>query len=90
VLNFELERERCVPKVLKLSFEVCECKPLLSGATKSPLVSPLKAVEILGRGLHSSTFQLNLSQFRHKTHPRHPLIPPNNPSTTPRQPLNNP
>jgi hypothetical protein len=24
----ELERERCVPKVLKLSFEVSECKPL--------------------------------------------------------------
>jgi hypothetical protein len=31
---------------------------------------------IPGRGLHSSTFQLNLSQFPHKIHPRHPLIPP--------------
>jgi len=27
----ELERERCVPKVLKLSSEVNECKPLLQG-----------------------------------------------------------
>ena len=31
---------------------------------------------IVGRGLHSSTSQLNLSQFSHKTHPRHPLLPP--------------
>ena len=29
-----------------------------------------------GMGLHSSTFQLNLSRFRHKIHPRHPLISP--------------
>ena len=28
----ELERERCVPKGLKLSFEVKECKPLADGA----------------------------------------------------------
>jgi hypothetical protein len=27
----ELQRERCVPKVLKLSFEVSECKPLVYG-----------------------------------------------------------
>jgi len=27
----ELSRERCVPKVLKLSFEVSECKPLAGG-----------------------------------------------------------
>jgi len=31
----------------------------------------------LGRGLHSSTFQLNLSRFRHKTHPPHPILPAN-------------
>jgi len=29
-----------------------------------------------GRGLSSSTFQLNLSRLRHKMHPRHPMIPP--------------
>ena len=29
------------------------------------------------RGLHSSTFQLNLSPFQHGIHPIHPLIPPN-------------
>jgi hypothetical protein len=27
----EPERERCVPKVVKLSFEVSECKPLPGG-----------------------------------------------------------
>jgi len=31
-----------------------------------------------GRGLHSSTFQLNLSRFRHNIHPRHPPMPPKN------------
>jgi hypothetical protein len=29
-----------------------------------------------GRGLHSSTFQLNLSHFWRKIHPRHSLIHP--------------
>ena len=29
-----------------------------------------------GTDLHSSTFQLNLSRFRHKIHPRHPLESP--------------
>ena len=32
-----------------------------------------------GRDLHSSTFQLNLSRFSHKIHPKHPLISPNSP-----------
>ena len=32
-----------------------------------------------GRGLHSSTFQLNLSLFCHKPHPKHPIIAPNTP-----------
>jgi len=27
----------------------------------------------VGRGLHSSTSQLNLSRFYHKIHPKHPL-----------------
>ena len=27
-----------------------------------------------GRGLHSSTSQLNLSRFSDKIHPKHPLI----------------
>ena len=34
-----------------------------------------------GRGLQSSTFQLNLSRFLHKIHTEHPLIPSNTPST---------
>jgi len=36
-----------------------------------------------GRGLHWSTFQLNLSHFSHKIHPKYPLITPD----TPRYPL---
>ena len=36
-----------------------------------------------GRGAHSSTFQLNLSRFRHNTHPGHPLITPDTPDTPP-------
>ena len=31
---------------------------------------------VQGRGLHSSTFQLNLTRFWHTIHPRPPLIPP--------------
>jgi len=45
---------------------------------------------VRGRGLHSSTFQLNLSHFSDKVHPRQPLIPPDTPYTPPRQPLNVP
>jgi len=33
-------------------------------------------IAIRGRGLHSSTFQLDLSPFWHKIHPEHPRIPP--------------
>jgi len=33
----------------------------------------------LGRGLHSSTFQLSLTRSDTKTHPTHALIVPNNP-----------
>jgi len=29
-----------------------------------------------GRGLHSSTVQLNVSRFCDKIHPRHPLVTP--------------
>jgi len=42
-----------------------------------------------GRGLHSSTFQLNLSRFQHEIYPRYlqyPLPPANPPSTTPNVP----
>jgi len=31
--------------------------------------------KVVGRGLHSSTFQLNLSRFSHKIHPKHPVMP---------------
>ena len=32
-------------------------------------------VRVSGRGLHSSTFKLNLSRFRYKIHLRHSLMP---------------
>jgi hypothetical protein len=32
------------------------------------------AVAVGGRGVHSYTFQLNLSRFCHKLHPEHPRI----------------
>jgi len=43
-----------------------------------------------GRGLHPSTFQLNLSRFWHNIHPKHTLIPPNTSYTPPNHPLNAP
>jgi len=46
-------------------------------------ISPCVPLGPAARGLHSSTFQLNLSRFRHKTHPGHPLMNPNTPYTPP-------
>jgi hypothetical protein len=36
----------------------------------------LRSQRNLGRGLHSSTAQLNLTRFRHEIHPKHLLTPP--------------
>jgi hypothetical protein len=33
-------------------------------------------VLVVGRGLHESIFQLNLSRFWHEIHPKFPPIPP--------------
>ena len=43
-----------------------ECKPLNAGIVQLEKARPLDALCTLldGRGLHSSTFQLNLSTFR--------------------------
>jgi hypothetical protein len=47
----------------------------------------LPLLSIDGKGLNSSTSQLNLSRFEHKKQTsKHPLIPP----TPPNQPLNHP
>jgi hypothetical protein len=43
---------------------------------KAADVAAYVAELIEGRGLHSSTSQLNLSRFWHKIHPGHPLILP--------------
>ena len=49
------------PKVLKLSFEVSECAPLVVGPEGFGHVTP--AGGVIGRGLHLSIFQLKLSRF---------------------------
>ena len=36
----ELSRERCVPKVLKLSSEVSRCKPLRTGSSTAWMTRP--------------------------------------------------
>ena len=43
-----------------------------------------------GRGLHSSTFQLNLSPFRHRIHNEHRLVPPDTSYTPLTEPLHAP
>jgi len=58
-----------------------------SGASK-PLGAGALALSLaLGRGLNSSTFQLNMSCFLHTIPLKHPLVPPNTPQTPPEQPL---
>ena len=59
-------------KALELSREVSECKPLLPGDNsdycEQNLMSeaePSSGELVYGRGLHSSTFQINLSHFGH-------------------------
>ena len=54
-----------------------ECKPLAGGGA-------VGAGEAGGRDLHLSTFQLNLSRFRHKIPPSQPLISPNTSSPSPK------
>jgi len=43
-----------------------------------------------GRGLHSSTFQLNLSRVWHKKTPYTPYTPPKHPLIPPQHVLHNP
>ena len=75
----ELERERCVPKVLMLSCEVSQCKPLLPGTVAAgwgalrrklergePVRVAAVGSSVLGRGFHSFLLQLNLSSSLHR------------------------
>ena len=62
-----------------------ECKPLGTGKKRfkkhlqpATVASRFEGLEeVPGRGLHSSTFELNLSRSCHEIHPEHPLIPSN-------------
>jgi ATP-binding cassette subfamily F protein 2 len=53
-----------------------ELTPTEGVVTRHPMV-------VIGRGLHSSTSQLNLSRFWHKIHANHPLILLNTPRHLP-------
>jgi len=97
-------------KVLKLSSEVSECKPLPDGVPQAHQADHLRGdhseeggggvqrsvggeggARLGGRGLHSSTSQLNLSRLcsskntlsTPKKCPRHSLTPPKYPSKHP-------
>jgi hypothetical protein len=74
-------------KMLEVSLGGRRCmRPWASGTGKTHTMEGL----ITGSGLHSSTFQLNLSRSLHKIHPKHPQIPPDTCLTPPKQPLNTP
>jgi len=68
---------------LRRSTEAAAKRDERKAAAASPQQSPLRAPPSQrmdpGRGLHSSTSQLNLSRFCHKIHSGHHLIPPDIP-----------
>jgi len=72
-------------KALTLRRKVDECKPLHGGSVYACQYQNNGVLRFHGRGLHSSTFRLNLSRFLHKIHPTHTNNPPRHP--TPKQPL---
>ena len=51
-------------------------KPKTVLSTLSATHRDMPETEDGGRGVHSSTFQLNLSSFGHKIHPEYPLLCP--------------
>jgi len=60
----------CVLELLKLSCNVDECKPLIDALTM------FGNLDAGGTGLHSFTFQLNMSRFQQNIFSTYPLIPP--------------
>ena len=75
-----------------------KCEPLLAGALVAALAQLIPRLRkpsafvpdavplVHGRGLHSSTFQLNLSRSWHIIHPKQPLTPHDNPTPYPLPP----
>ena len=49
----------------------------------SGLRLPKRGGKNMGRGLHSSTSQINLSRFLQQIPPIHPILPPKHPQTPP-------
>jgi hypothetical protein len=71
---------------------VTPLRPLTLALT-APHLTPLVAASAgapASRGLHCSTFQMNLSRFGLKNNPKHPLIPRNSPNTHCKRPLHAP
>jgi len=74
---------------LEIVVQVCTAAQKTAGKSGCDIdfTIPGRDVDDPGRGLHSSTFQFNLSRFCLKIPPEHPLIPPQHPL---RQPPNAP
>jgi hypothetical protein len=71
-------------KLLSTSAFKCDLRRYISGPLPFTMYSlfttpstsvALSAVELGRRGLHSCTFQLNISRFCHLLHPMHPAYP---------------
>jgi hypothetical protein len=61
--------------------------PAYLGARLASFYERAGRVRCLGRGLYSSTFQVNLSRYSHKIQPTHPQYPLTPPKSSPKLPL---
>jgi len=77
-------------KTARIELIVNECKPLLAGVGRvgdfDVNAEELHLVDADGRGIQSSTSQLNLSRVGHKKTPYTPYTPPNTRLTWATQP----
>jgi hypothetical protein len=82
--QFKLQSERCVPKILKLSFEVSECKPLPQVClTDDGDAQRHRALVLLGRQLDAVQQGFTLVHFSAQPGP---FLTPNTPQTPPSTP----
>jgi hypothetical protein len=97
--------KRKVAKLIRQVVEYAEARRVLEGEVEAARAAAAAAhaaaadergareaaEAALGRALHSSTSELNLSRFRHSTHPLNAsTTPPPLPLTLPKHPLNTP
>ena len=82
--------DECKPLLLGMTFVTMLFAVLgfLSPANRGGLMTAMLLLFVLmGRGLHSSTSQLNMSRVCHKKTPYTPYTPPNTPLTRATEPL---